>query len=428
MRRIFGQEGNMASFNLLELVKVPLRCKSEVFIVSVNGDPQDMREFDFDDPNAKSVAIQQVVDIPAQTATQRARAFEDDRKTPFKFGLRATPVTMLLQGRKPSANKNDIGFEYAYFTDPAGKQNLCGSTAVGTVLKVDPTFKVQASGGASFDKRNKMLIRGVGDGDVKVTPKGIVNPAWTTDDPGGVFTPPDAFATRYDAGATPTPPGRKGWVRVTLTGIATNPPNQAIQATIDCTLSAPTTLRLDAHAKNPLSQVIQLDASKNPVTFDLIKAQFPYVILDQNNAPIHDETAYATRVPSHRENIRTVLTSPIAQIQASVLTNLQSVDQWTDVKDGKFTDTIKAADIEKAWILASQGRFSAAVDHQGAVILQVQPNHIWFLGVNVGGVVVGQQEGCHNTFSSTVTNITQAGAGTRVSEIEITSTYTVNIP
>jgi hypothetical protein len=107
---------------------------------------------------------------------------------------------------------------------------------------------------------------------------------------------------------------------------------------------------------------------------------------------------------------------------------LRSVDQWTDVKDGKFTDTIKAADIEKAWILASRGRFSAAVDHQGAVILQVQPNHIWFLGVNVGGVVVGQQEGCHNTFSSTVTNITLAGAGTRVSEIEITSTYTVNIP
>ena len=334
---------------------------------------------------------------------------------------------MLLQGRKPSANKNDIGFEYAYFTDPAGKHNLCGSTAVGTVLKVDPAFKVQASGGASFEKRNKMLIRGVGDGDVKVTPKGIVNPAWTTDDPGGVFAPPDAFATRYDAGATPATPGGKGWVRVTLTGIATNPPNQAIQATIDCTLSAPTTLRLDAHAKNPVSQVIQLDASKNPVTFDLIKAQFPYVILDQNNAPIHDETAYATRVPSRRENIRTVLTSPIAQIQASVQTNLQSADQWTDVKDGKFTDTIKAADIEKAWIvLASQGRFSAAVDHQGAVILQVQPNHIWFLGVNAGGVVVGQQEGCHNTFSSKVTNITLAGAGARVSEIEITSTYTVN--
>jgi hypothetical protein len=75
----------MAGFNLLELVKVPLRCKSEVFIVSVKGDPRDMREFDFDDPNAKSVAIQQVVDIPAQTATQRAKAFEEDRKTPFKF-------------------------------------------------------------------------------------------------------------------------------------------------------------------------------------------------------------------------------------------------------------------------------------------------------------------------------------------------------
>jgi hypothetical protein len=106
--------------------------------------------------------------------------------------------------------------------------------------------------------------------------------------------------------------------------------------------------------RNPVSQPIQLDASNNPVEFDLIKAQFPYVILDQNGAPIHDETAYATRAPSHRENIRTILTSPIPQIQASVLTKLKSIDQWTDVKDGKFTDTIEAADIKKAWI-AAQG-------------------------------------------------------------------------
>jgi hypothetical protein len=89
---------------------------------------------------------------------------------------------MRLQGvQRPSAKINDIGFEYSYYKDQPATQELCCATAAGTVVKVEPAFDVDPSGGASFQKRNKMLIDGEADAKVKVTPVGVVTPQWSTD-------------------------------------------------------------------------------------------------------------------------------------------------------------------------------------------------------------------------------------------------------
>jgi hypothetical protein len=426
----------MAGFKMRELVPISVTCSPVVFIVSLNDDKDDMRQFDFNLASSPKVAIQQVVEIPSSKPavgpTRRVLAYEADKKTPFKFGLRTVPVTMYLQGvRRPSARPDDIGFEYSYYKDQAAKQELCGATAVGTVLKVDPAFDVNPFGGASFQKRNKMLIDGEAEARVKVTPAGIVTPQWSTDDPLGVFSAPQSFQTHYDAGVVPTPPGNQGYVRVTLTGVATQPAGQAIQETIPVTLSAPTILQLGAGATSPAQNVVA--ANTGTGVLDLLAVSFPYEILDQNGVSIHAETAYAKRVPAIRENIRAVLSSPISPIQNWIATGLKSTNDWIDKISGKFTDRIEITSLDKDWIVVlvkGQRRFIAAADHPGAVIIEIPPpsTHIWYLGVRIpsGAVVWGIQEGCHNTFSSTVTRVTPATAGAVVREIQITTIYTVH--
>jgi len=424
----------MAGFKILELMPISVACTPVVFIVSLSDDKDDMRQFDFNLGSAAKVVIQQVVEVPSSKPavgrTKRVLAYEADKKTPFRFGMRSVPVTMYLQGvQKPSARQDDIGFEYSYYKDQAATKVLCGATAVGTVVKVDPAFDVDSSGGASFQKRNKMLIDGEANASVKVKPAGVVTPQWSTDDPLGTFSAPQAFQTGYDAGVVPTPPGSQGYVRVTLTGIATNPAGQAIQATIPVTLSAPTHLQ-NTGTKGPASPVTT-DAGKG--VLNLMATRFDYDILDQNSSLIHAETAYAKRVPAIRENIRAVLSSPIPPIQNWIANSLKSTDDWVDKPAGKFTDRIEITGLQKDWIvelIQGQRRFIAAVDHTGAVIIEIPApsTHIWFLGVRKPGdaVVWGIQEGCHNTFSATVTGVTPATPGAVVREIEITPVYTMH--
>jgi len=401
----------MAGFKLLELIPIPVTCTPIVFIVSLNDDKDDMRRFDFNLASAPKVAIQQVVEIPSSNPAvgpnNRVLAYEADGKTPFKFGLRTVPVTMYLRGvKRPSAKPNDIGFEYSYYKDQAATQELCGATAVGTVVKVEPAFDVDPFRGASFQKRNKMLIDGEADAKVKVSPPNVVTPQWSTDDPLGVFSAPQSFQTHYDAGVVPTPPGGHGYVRVTLTGVNTNPARHAIQATIPVTLSAPTMLQLLRANPDPNPTTVSSASGKTI----LMSEKLPYEILDQNGASIHAETAYAKRLPVRRENIRAVLSSCIPAIQNWIPTGFKNtVDDWTDTANGRFTDTIRP-DLPNGLIVDPQGQVIPAAN---TVILTVTPSHIWFLGVRKPGstVVMGVREGCHNSFSSTVTEVTQPPPG-----------------
>jgi hypothetical protein len=453
----------MTEFKSRDLFPIAVGCDPIVFIVSLNDDDENetgapdytktlpltdakgalveednLRQFDFNLPNAAKVEIAQVVELPtskpAVGKTKRVRAYESDKKTPFKFGKRQVPVTMYLEGvRQPSAKLNDIGFEYQYFKDQDAKVGLCGGTAIGTVVKVAADFKAESSGGASFKKKNKMLIVGEAVASAKVIPAEVVTPEWSTDDPLGTFSAPQALQTDYEAGPVASAAGSRPLVKVKLTGVATKPPGQVIEASIPVIASAPSRLRLKQGAVNSKKTAIWADPQ--PGTLDLIDIHFPYEILDQEGALIHADVAYAKRVPAVRENIRAVLTSPLPAVQAWIAAGLKATTDWIDKANGEINDHIEISGLSTDLITTSvKGRrsFDNAISNVGDVLVDIPAgsSHIWYLGVRKpkDALVWGVVPASHNQFSATVTKVKSGGGGTVILSIQITSFYQVVLP
>jgi hypothetical protein len=430
-----------------DIGSVPVTCNSEVFISSLNNDDDNdngtpdhretlplkkgrratvpennLREFIFDVPEATRVYIAEVALIPSNDIAvgSRVRAYKDDKSTPFKFGDNQVPVTMYLEGKAQSPSANDIGFEYQYFKDDGS--TVCGGFVQGTIVRADSSLAVATGKGTPFSRHHKMLITGDSQGTATVAPAGLVAPEWTYDAPGGTFSTPTELATDFTAPVTFTPAARMGddRLRLTLTATATNPANQVIEANVPVNLTAARSLRLrgDAVRERPTGL---MNAGRG--RFDLFNWLVQYDILDQTEISIK-ESAYAGRQPQAQENIGSVLTSPIPEVQTQIGI-LEHSPTWTDQSDGVLSDRIKALDWSKDVIVVTnngQRRFHSGLRSEGDILMHVAPpnTHIWELSVNGEGIV----EATNNRFASTVIQVIGQGA----QQINIRSRYRVVLP
>lgn len=430
-----------------DLVSVPISCDREVFITSLNNDDDNgngtadkdetlplrnrrrqpvqennLREFVFNVPEAKRVYIAPTVVIPTNedAVGTRVRAYESDRKTRFTFGERDVPVTMLLEGIKQSPVANDIGFEYQYFKEDG--TTVCGSFAQGTVVRADGVFRVETGKGSPFSNQHKMLIGGTAQGRATVAPAGLVTPQWTYDAAGATFSASDQLTTDFTGSMTFTPAARidQDELRLGLTGTATKPANQKIEAHEPVNLTAPRRVRLTEGEARRASDTGMMDADEG--TFNLINTLYVYAIQDQTGVNIR-RSAYAGRMPQARENIAAVLSSPIAPVQAWITANLEHSPDWVNMADGELRDRIRAIALNKNLIVVTENgrrRFEPSLRREGGVVMSLgRATHIWQLSVNGNEIV----DATNNTFSATVQKIED-----KAQKINVRATYEAVTP
>lgn len=202
---------------------------------------------------------------------------------------------------------------------------------------------------------------------------------------------------------------------------------QAIEAHFPINLTSPQHTSIRGRRRGFNHQTGWLDANRG--SFTLVPTRrIRYRMLDQFQASIHN-SAYGTRMPQIRENIGTVLTSPVPTVQAWILSpppaGLSWSANWVNKPTGNFTDRIQALNVNKNLVVATLpgGRrmFHNVLQAPGGVLMQVAPpaTHIWQMSVNGAGIV----NGTSNTFSSAVSQTRQRGGGT---QIRIRSVYQAN--
>lgn len=445
--------GSPTDFPTRDVGLVTAACRQIVFIVSLNDDDDNanrradlreranpatednVREFIFTHPTADAVFISDVLIVANNMSAvgSRVRGYEADRRTTFVFNTThptsaANPLKMYLEGIKASGQVNDIGFEYQYYKN---NQPLCGGGAQGTVVDVNAQFDVPRGRGTSFSRHRKMLITATGQASATVAPANAGQNEWTYDVAANVNLPTaNQLRTNVVARANVTAANRLDQDQVRFkVKIA----GQAIEAHFPINLTSPQHTSISGRRRGFNYQTGWLDANRG--SFTLVPTQrIRYRILDQFQASIHD-SAHGTRMPQIRENIGTVLTSPVPRVQAWILTpppaGLGWAPTWVNKPAGTFADKIEALDLNKDLVVvtASGGlcrpgnrcMFHPVLRALGGTLMQVAPpaTHIWQMSVNGVGIV----NGTLNTFSSTVSRTRPRGGGT---QIRIRSVYQAN--
>ncbi len=432
--------GRPDAFPTRDIGSVTAVCKQITFIVSLNDDDDNanrrqdrregpnpatednVREFIFAHPTADAVYISDVVTTADNRSAVgiRVRGYQADRSSAFVYDTThptsaTNPLKMYLEGIQASAQLDDIGFEYQYYKD---NQPLCGGGAQGTVVDVNAHFSVPRGRGTSFRRHRKMLITATGRAGAALTPANAGRTGWTYDVPANVSLPnADQLTTDVVANAAVTAAGRLDQDQLLFNVYG---PGHRIEAHFPINLTSPQHTQIRRGRRGFDVQTRWLDANRGRFTL-VPTRRIRYRLLDQFQRPIRD-SAYGSRTPQIRENIGTVLTSPIPAVQNWITTGLSWSPNWIDKPQGTFTDRIEATNVDKSLVVvtAPGGRraFHAQLQNQGGVLMQIVPpaTHIWQLSVNGVGIV----DGTANTFSSTVAATRQQGGGT---QIQIRSTY-----
>lgn len=438
--------GSPRDFPTRDVGSVTAACRQVPFIVSLNDDDDNanrrpdlsertnpatednVREFVFTHPTADAVFISDVLVVADNTSAvgSRVRGYKSDRRSAFAFNSMhptsaANPLKMYLEGIKASDRANDIGFEYQYFRN---NRPLCGGGSQGTVIDVNANFNVAAGGGTNFSRHRKMLITATGQASATVGPANAGRHIWTYDVAGNVGLPTaNQLNTNVVARANVTASNRLDQdqlrFNVRIAG-------QAVEAHFPINLTSPQHTSISG-SRGFNFQTGWLDANRGSFT-PIPTRRIRYRMLDQFRASIHD-SAYGTRMPQIRENIGTVLTSPIRSVQTWINTpppvGLSWTRAWINKPRGTFTDMIQALNVNKNLVVvtAPGGRrmFDPVLRTPGGVLMQVAPpaTHIWQMSVNGAGVV----NGTLNTFSSAVSQTRLRGGGT---QIRIRSIYRAN--
>ena len=439
--------GSPTDFPTRDVGSVTAVCEQIVFIVSLNDDDDNsngradlgervnpatednVREFIFTHPTADAVFISDVLIVADNMSAVgiRVRGYKVDRRTAFAFNAMhptsaTNPLKMYLEGIRTSGQVNDIGFEYQYYKN---NQPLCGGGAQGTVVEVNAQFSVPRGSGTNFSRHRKMLITATGQASATVAPTNTGQKEWTYDVAANVNLPTaNQLTTNVVAQANVTASNHRDQdqlrFKVKIAG-------QAIEAHFPINLTSPQHTSIRGRGGGFNYQTGWLDANRG--SFTLVPTRrIRYRMLDQFQASIHN-SAYGTRMPQIRENIGTVLTSPIPTVQAWILSpppaGLSWSTNWVNKPTGNFTDKIQALNVNKNLVVVTRpgGRrmFHNVLQAPGGVLMQVAPpaTHIWQMSVNGAGIV----NGTSNTFSSTVSLTRQRGGGT---QIRIRSIYQAN--
>jgi hypothetical protein len=440
-------------------------CGQVSFIVSVNSDDDNdnstedrrdrrpsadennLREIEFPViSNADQVFVTEPVLVVNNTpvAGVRLRGWKSDN-TPFQFNAaHNVPIKLFLEGIEASTSINDIGFEYQYKKNP--DQWLCGGAAKGTVVAVAAGLDVSSDGaatdtqpdgstknmtgsGTSFKKYRKMLITGTGRATGSVSPD--LTHEWLHSR--GTFADKDALQTDFTAGTTPTPAASIDAEPMLL---QVSSGSQKIDAHFPVNITAPLHLHTTKRdmdvvlpCRNANNRRCRFDANQGTFT-PVPTYRVKYTIQDQQRKSIK-HSAYAGVLPQIRENIGTVMTSPIPNVNNWITNSLSWTMNWKSKPGGKFTDKIEAYSADKSLVVVNppanpnrrifHGELRNAAN--SGVLMHVPPplHHIWFLGVN------GHQsaEGTQNDFSSVVHNRQPAGGDI---QIQLRTRYTITTP
>ncbi len=435
--------GTPDAFPTSDVEPVTLKCGAAAFIVSLNDDDDNdnnradlrqavapatednIREFIFSHPTADAVYVADIIILAThQTAVgTRVRAYKQDLRTAFAFNTThptsaAAPLKLCLEGILTSGLLNDIGFEYQFYQN--GKPLPCGGFVTGTVVDVNAKLAVAQGRGTAFARNRKLLITAAGNATGTVAPAGAGRTEWTYDVPANVtLATPALLATAVTAGATVTAVANRDRDQLRLNVHATG---HRIEAHFPINVTSPQHTVVTNGNNGFNITTGWLDANQGQ--FSLVPVyRINYRLLDQFRNPIKD-SAYGTRTPQIRENIGTVMTSPVPPVQAWIANGLQWSPNWTDHPDGTFTDRIEATDVNKDLVVVPfpgfPGRrmFAANLQAVGGVLLNLTGPHVWELSVNGAGVA----NGTANTFSSTVVNTRPRGGGI---QIQLRSTYRV---
>jgi hypothetical protein len=435
-------------------------CAPVTFIVSFNDDDDDGdRKLDFrqDKPPAQDDNLREIV-FPVVNGTDevyvsapvlvqdgtpavglRLRAWTAARN-PFGFNQsHGVPVTLYLEGMEASPSVDEIGFEYQYKKAGDPETWLCGGHALGTVIDVNAGLDVSRSGeahdlqpdgsrerksgsGSSFKSRRKMLVFGTGETDGSVTP--VMPSRWTYS--GGRFADPNALVTTFTAGGAHTPVADFDRTEMKLT---VESGTQRIVAHFPVNLTAP--LHLSTRHGGLDAGIGWLDANSGRFT-PVPRTRITYRILDQQGRSIR-ESAYAGRLPQVRENIGTVLTSPIPDVRDFIANELSWTPNWKSKPGGEFTDRIEVWNMDKADVVVSPNpgrqvfhtilRDDAPGNPDSGVLMHVPAgsHHVWHLGVNENETA----EGTQNDFSSVVVRRRPHGGDI---QITLRTRYVINTP
>ena len=320
--------------------------------------------------------------------------------------------------------------KYIYKND--NNDIVCASEFHGTIVEVEGTLGVDSRSG-QFRRNRKILIGGAGQGDIRLRPaiRPVIN--WT-DENGGTLTPADALQNDYTAPMTSTPDTQRDQLQIRVTlGHA----GQTIEAHRPFNVMKPT--RVTPDRNRPFrSQTRMLDA--NDGRFDLFQNwRITYTIKDQFGDDI-DESGYGGRMPQIRENIGTVMTSAIPNVQDWIDNGLRWTSSWGDKPEGEFTDGLNAFSIPKDRIripnVNAMGQvlqtfqfhteLQSGTDQNPTGVMMHADHHIWEVSVN-GDSPVNVTD---NSFIVRVIHkqgrpVAAGGLGV---EIQLESVYTIGSP
>lgn len=113
---------------------------------------------------------------------------------------------------------------------------------------------------------------------------------------------------------------------------------QIIEAFIDATCTAPTRVRATAPFTAP-GPTAFLEPRKGFV-LNLFNFQIQYEMLDQFGGSIKGESAWDGCVPVCRENMASVLQSPLPPVNAHIRTHLKHTPNWKPKRSGTINDRI----------------------------------------------------------------------------------------
>jgi hypothetical protein len=225
---------------------------------------------------------------------------------------------------------------------------------------------------------------------------------------------------------------------------------QIIEAFIDATSTAPTRVRLTAPFSAP-GPTAFLEPRKNFV-LNLFNFLIEYEMLDQFGDSLAGESAWNGCVPVCRENIASVLQSPLPPVNAHIRTHLKHTPNWKPKSSGAINDRIKVERLSNIVVtesVAGQRRFLApllgAITPTTPVLMDLGGGtHIWFVGVKKKTRVydgrgraedfkTGQGAGfpqvTANTFSARVVARNPVGAGLNPRiDLSFQGFYNIDLP
>jgi hypothetical protein len=395
------------------------------------GELRNLRKISFVNPDADSVYVVNPVLVAdgKDARGQRVNGYSDTNDTAFRFLEKVPlPADLYIEGLRRSSGKNDIGFEFQFFK---GETALCGGGALGTVVALDATFQIPEGNGAPFKDHQKMLVKAKGTAKAKLKPRLNVDKEWSYRDETAPFAKPTEWKSSFLA-PNQVSADRDDEVVFEINPRAAKLRGQIIEAFIEAICTAPTTVQLDAPFQGPPPTVLYQPRKK--FVLDLFNFRIVYEMLDQFGDGIKAESAWGGCTPVCRENIGSVLRSPLPRVHAHIQQNLKHTPNWKVKRDGTINDRIKVKKLSIKVItevVAGQRRFLAPllvpITPTAPVLMDLGPGgtHIWFVGVKRRHVYdgsareeefrTGQGAGfpqvTANTFSARVVDRHPVGAG-----------------